>query len=112
MTQDELFDLIETSPSVAWKELLALIERSDADDLPMLGAGVIQAFTYTHAKPYAERIETEIRSSERFFKAFQYAALTGVPLSIQQNLNRALLDRGADPKFVVEYDDGEDESGE
>ena len=50
MTQDELFDLIETSPSVAWKELLALIERSDADDLPMLGhSKVVPGLIYATA---------------------------------------------------------------
>lgn len=108
---DDLDEAIATSPRSAWPLLTEVVERADERDLPMIGAGILQTFTQLHAQAYAEHIESQIRTSERFFRAFQFAALTGVPLAVQQRLNAALLARGADPKLVVEYDESEEEEG-
>jgi hypothetical protein len=105
---DQVDEMVATSPQPAWTLLCDVVERCDQADLSMLGAGVLQTFTQMHAPAFADAIESQIRSSERFFRAFQYVAMTGVPLSVQQRINAALLERGADPKLVVEYDEGED----
>ena len=106
---DDLDEMIATSPRSAWPLLTEVVDRCDDRDVAMLGAGILQTFTQMHAPAYADNLETQIRSSDRFFRAFQYVSMTGVPLAVQQRLNAALLARGADPKLVVEYDESEDE---
>ena len=102
---DDLDGLMTSNPDAAWPMLLSVLERCHQSDLSMIGAGALERLLVQNPKPFAARYEEQIRSSDRFFRAFQYVRMTGVPLPVQQQLNRALLDRGADPKYVVEYDE-------
>ena len=102
---DDLDDLMTSKPDAAWPTLLSVLERCHENDLSMIGAGALERLLVQSPARFAGRYEEQIRSSDRFFKAFQYVRMTGVPLGVQQRLNRALLDRGADPKYVVEYDE-------
>ena len=74
----------------------------------MIGAGAVADLLHHHPN-LASRFESEIRTNDRFLKAFQYVVMTGIPLAIQQRLNAAMADRGVDPKFLVEYDETYDE---
>lgn len=103
-TWDDFHELATTDPRSAWEVLLEVSRRCADDDLAMLGAGAVQHLLFLHPE-LAPEFEAQIRADDRFFKAFQYVAMTGVPLAVQQRLNAALADRGVDPKFLVEYDE-------
>jgi hypothetical protein len=107
---DDLDEMIATAPRSAWPLIAEIVDRAHAGDHAMLGAGVLQTFTHMHAASFADQLDEKIRTSDHFFRAFQYVAMTGVPLAIQQRLNASLLARGADPKLVVEYDETEDDA--
>lgn len=98
-------DLLSTTPDAAWPLLLEIVERCDDRDLGMFGAGALATLLVRHPAKFAGRFEHEIRTNDRFLRAFQYTAMSGVPLPIQQQLNAAQRDRGVDPKFIVEYDE-------
>lgn len=101
----EEFDaLITSDPRAAWKLVLEVLQRCDSEDLSMVGAGILEPLL-AHAPALAGEFESQIRSSDRFLKAFQYAGMTGVPLDAQRQLNAAMAERGVDPKFLVEYDE-------
>ena len=102
---EELDDLMTTQPDAAWRILLSVLEQCGEGDLSMIGAGALERLLLQNPTRFAGRFNEQIRGSDRFFRAFQYVRMTGVPLTVQQGLNRALLDRGADPRFVVEYDE-------
>jgi hypothetical protein len=108
---EHLDDLMTSQPDAAWQTLLGVLEQCHENDLSMIGAGALERLLLQNAAGFAGRFEQQIRSSDRFFRAFQYVRMTGVPLAIQQTLNRALLDRGADPKYVVEYDEDPEGGG-
>lgn len=103
-TWDEFHELASSNPRAAWEILLEVSRRCGDDDLAMLGAGAVQHLLFLHPE-LAPQFEAQIRSDDRFLKAFQYVAMTGVPLPVQQRLNTALADRGVDRKFLVEYDE-------
>ena len=102
---EDLDELLSDSPEKAWPVVLEILEKCDEEDVSMMGAGVLERLLLAHPKKFVERFEDRIRNDDRFLRAFQYAAMTGVPLPVQQPLNAALLDRGVDPKLVVEYDE-------
>ena len=101
---ERLDDLIHTNPRAAWDLIAEILERCADDDVAMIGAGFLENLLASQPR-LAGDFEREIRSNDRFFRAFQYAGMTGVPLDVQRQLNTALLERGADPKFVTEYDE-------
>ena len=101
---DEFHELATTDPCAAWEILLEVSKRCGDDDLAMLGAGAAQHLLFLRPE-LAPQFEAQISSDDRFLKAFQYVAMTGVPLAVQQRLNAALAGRGVDPKFLVEYDE-------
>ncbi len=103
-TWDEFHELAVSDPRGAWEILLEVSRRCGDDDLAMLGAGAVQHLLFLHPG-LAPEFEAQVRADDRFLKAFQYVAMTGVPLAVQQRLNAALADRGVDPKFLVEYDE-------
>lgn len=103
-TWDAFHELAMSDPRGAWEILLDVSRRCPDDDLAMLGAGAVQHLLFLHPE-LAPEFEAQIRSDNRFLKAFQYVAMTGVPLAVQQRLNGALADRGVDPKYLVEYDE-------
>lgn len=92
----------------AWKLALEILGRCDEEDVTMVGAGLLQTLLFSHPK-LVERFENELRSNDRFLRAFQYVAMTGVPLAVQRRLNEAMAERGVDPKFLVEYDEVEED---
>jgi hypothetical protein len=101
----EQFDeLITSHPRVAWTLLLEVVQRCAEDDLPMVGAGILEPLL-AHDPALAGEYESQIRTNDRFLKAFQYAAMTGVPLEAQRQVNAAMAARGVDAKFLVEYDE-------
>ena len=101
----DLDELLSDAPEKAWPVVLEILGKCDEEDVSMMGAGVLERLLSEHPKKFAARFEERIRSDDRFLRAFQYAAMTGVPLPVQQQINAALLDRGVDPKLVVEYDE-------
>ena len=103
-TWEEFHELSRSNPRVAWQLLLEVLERCAEEDVALVGAGVVQDLLYLHPE-LAPELESEIRSNDRFLRAFQYVAMTGVPLDVQRKLNAALADRGVDPKFLAEYDE-------
>ena len=101
----EQFDTLSRSnPRAAWKVLLEIVERCGDDDLSLLGASVLADFVVLHPD-FAPQFEESIRTNDRFLKAFQYVAMSGVPLDVQRRMNAAMADRGVDRKFLVEYDE-------
>ena len=105
----EAFDeVIAKQPQTAWTLLLEVVSRCEEDDLPMVGAGLVESVLWRHPR-LADAFERQIRRDDRFLQAFQYVGMTGVPLPVQQQLNKALLDRGVDPRYVVEYDEEVDD---
>lgn len=108
-TWDELEELLSGGLETSWQFVTRVLEDAPEGSLPMIGASILGSLLWRHRERIAERLENGIRSSDRFFKAFQYASMTGVPLDVQRRLNAALIARGADPKFVVEYDEDVDD---
>ena len=102
-------ELVTRQPKAAMEVALAVVTRAEEEDLALIGTGVLQNLLVEHPQMAAKEFEAQLRSSDRFLKAFQYTAMTGVPLELQRKLNTALLERGVDPKFVVEYDESEDD---
>ena len=102
-------ELVTRQPKAALEVALAVVARAEEDDLSLIGTGVLQSLLVQHPQMAAKEFEAQVRSSDRFLQAFQYTAMTGVPLEIQRKLNAALLGRGVDPKYVVEYDESEDD---
>ena len=102
-------ELITRQPKAAMEVAVSVVDRADEEDLSLIGTGVLQNLLVEHPQMAAKEFEAQVRSSDRFLKAFQYTAMTGVPLELQRKLNTALLERGVDPKFVVEYDESDDD---
>lgn len=105
---EEFHGLITGTPRVAWTLVLEVLQRCADDDLPMVGAATLEPLL-AHEPSLAGEFESQIRTNDRFLKAFQYAAMTGVPLDAQRQLNAAMAARGVDAKFLVEYDEVVDE---
>lgn len=103
-TWEEFHELCRSNPRAAWQLLLEVLERCAEEDVSLVGAGVVQDLLFLHPE-LAPQFEDAIRSNDRFLRAFQYVAMTGVPLDVQRRLNAALADRGVDPKFLAEYDE-------
>lgn len=97
-------DLSRKDARTAWKLLLEVLARCGDDDVALLGAGLLGDFVVLHPD-FAREFEADIRTNDRFLKAFQYVAMTGVPLEVQRKMNAAMGERGVDPKFLVEYDE-------
>ena len=108
-TWDELDEVLSGDLETSWKFAMRVLEDAPADSLSMIGVSILGNLLWRHPKRVVDRFETAIRSNERFFQAFQYASMTGVPLDVQRRLNAALIEKGADPKFVVEYDEDVDD---
>ena len=107
----ERFDKIaELHPRPAFSIALEIVNRADEDDLALIGTALLAGLIAQHPGAVAAEFEAALRSNDCFLRAFQYAAMTGVPLETQRRLNAAMLDRGVDPKFVVEYDESEEEA--
>ena len=105
----EQFDEIaRRQPKAAFSIALEIVNRADEDDLALIGTSLMAGLIVQHPRAVATEFEAALRSNDRFLRAFQYAAMTGVPLETQRRLNAAMLARGVDPKFVVEYDESED----
>ena len=102
-------ELVTRQPKAALDVALEVVARAGEEDLSLIGTGVLQSLLVQHPQMAAKEFEAQLRASGRFLKAFQYTAMTGVPLEVQRRLNAALLERGVDPKFVVEYDESEDD---
>ena len=107
----EQFDEIAgRQPKAAFSIAVEIVSRADEDDLSLIGTALLASLLARHPGVVAAEFETALRSNDRFLRAFQYAAMTGVPLETQRRLNAAMLDRGVDPKFVVEYEESEEEA--
>src|SRR5688572_2144781 len=110
-TWEELDELMSADIERSWRFATRVVQRVPDDFLSMVGVSVLGSLLNRQPSRLADRFDSEIRGNERFFKAFQYASMTGVPLTVQRRLNAALIEKGADPKFVGEYDeDGEDDT--
>ena len=107
---DELEELLAGDAETAWRFATRVLEDASESSLSMIGVSILGNLLWRQPKRFADRFETAIRSSDRFFKAFQYASMTGVPIEVQRRLNAALLEKGADPKFVSEYDEDVDDA--
>lgn len=97
-------ELSRRDAATAWTLILEVLRRCADEDLSLIGAGLLEEFVVLHPEMVAD-FDAMIRSNDRFLRAFQYVAMTGVPLPVQQRLNAALRARGVDPKWLVEYDE-------
>lgn len=103
-TWEALDELVQRNPGAALDAIREIVARCSEDDVAFLGASALESLLYAHPR-LIDRFESEIRTNDRFFKAFQYVAMTGVPLDVQRRINDVLRERGVDPKFLVEYDE-------
>ena len=101
-------ELSRRDPPAALQVLLDVTLRCAEEDLPLLGAGALTELLRLHPE-LTPRFAQEIGANDRFFKAFQYVTMTGVPLDVQQRINDVLRERGVDPKYLVEYDETSDD---
>ena len=106
---DELDELLGGDVETSWSFATRVLEQAPDGALAMIGVSILGNLLWRQPQRFAGRFEAAIRSDDRFFKAFQYASMTGVPLDVQRRLNAALIEKGADPKFVTEYDEDADE---
>ena len=101
---ERFHELSRKDARTAWKLILEVLSRCGDDDVALVGAGLLGDFVVLHPE-FASELEEAIRSNDRFLKAFQYVAMTGVPLEVQRRMNSAMGARGVDPKFLAEYDE-------
>ena len=101
---------IESDPGRMLGIALELVRRVDPRDLPNLGIILIGPLLVTSPLLVEEEFEKQIRESEAFRAAFARVSMTGVPLDVQKRMNAAMLEAGADPRSVVEYDEEIDEA--
>src|SRR5688572_19898873 len=101
---DELDELLGGDVETSWKFATRVLAEAPESALAMIGVSILGNLLWRQPQRFVSRFETAIRTNDRFFRAFQYASMTGVPLEVQRRLNAALIEKGADPKFVTEYD--------
>lgn len=106
---ESILDLIEQDPSRMMGIALEILASADEADLSNAGIVLLGPLLRERPLELAGEFEAMIRSSESFRKAFSRVSMTGVPLEIQRTINAAMIDSGADPRLVVEYDESGDE---
>lgn len=105
---EDLCDLCREDAPTALRVLLQLVDRCDSADLSRLGAGPIEDLAAHHGAALADELERLIRTNDRFFEAYKYVNMGGVPLVIQRRLNAVLVERGVPAASLCEFPESYD----
>lgn len=107
---ESVLEYIDADPARMRRVAIDLTQRVDPRDLPNLGIVLLGPLLVASPLLVESEFEQQIRSSEAFRTAFARVSMTGVPLEVQKRLNAAMIESGADPGAIVEYDEEIDES--
>jgi hypothetical protein len=100
---EDVCDLCREDAPAALRVILELVDRCDSADLGALGAGPIEDLAANHAAALADQLERLIRTNARFFEAYKYVRMGGVPIVIQRRLNAVLVERGVPAASLCEF---------
>ena len=95
--------LITDDPDEAWQVLLETIARCHEDDLYLIGCGELENFFVLNVVSYSGRIEEQLRANPRFFSAFRWVRMGGVPEEAWRHFNSVLAELGVPPEEIIEW---------
>lgn len=107
---ESVLEYIDADPDRMRRIAMELTRSVDPRDLPNLGIILLGPLLSASPLLVAREFELQIRESEAFRVAFGRVSMTGVPLDVQKRLNAAMIESGADPRSVVEYDEETDDA--
>ena len=102
---DELIELAENEPEVAWEVALRATALAQTEfELQCIGAFIIEELLQHYATAFVDRLVESIANDPKLARAAAAAHMTGLPRELWEPVNTALWSAGVSAEGLVDWD--------